>query len=105
MNKTSKPAPITPTSKAGGSTAEKDARLSAAAQSNFLIAVTNMSWQLAIVVLIPFVGGFKLDEHLHSSPLWTIVGSVLAIAGMVLVVWRQLQIVTPTVLTDKGARK
>ena len=59
--------------------------------SEFLVAALSMSWQLAVVVLVPVVGGFKLDQHLSSAPLWTIVGFVLAMAGMGAVVWRQLQ--------------
>ncbi len=67
-----------------------------------MAAALNMSWQLAIVVLVPFVGGFKLDNHFHSAPLWTIIGFVLALAGMSLVVWRQAQQLTPP-STGKGA--
>ncbi len=49
-----------------------------------------MSWQLAVVVLVPIVGGYKLDLRFHSSPLWTLIGLALAMIGMILVVRRTL---------------
>lgn len=62
----------------------------AAAQSEFMLAVGSMSWQLAVVVLVPVVGGFKLDEYLHTLPLLTITGFVIAMVGMFMVLKRTL---------------
>jgi len=59
-------------------------------QALFNSAAIGMSWQLAIVVLVPIVGGYKLDERVHSSPLWTVVGLALAMVGMIVVVRRAL---------------
>jgi F0F1-type ATP synthase assembly protein I len=56
----------------------------------FNSAAIGMSWQLAVVVLVPIFGGYKLDERVHSSPLWTLVGLALAMIGMILVVRRAL---------------
>lgn len=53
----------------------------------FLGAIMDMSWRLAIVVLIPIVGGFKLDEKLNTSPLFVLVGFVLAMAGTGYILW------------------
>ncbi len=50
-----------------------------------------MSWRLAIVVLVPIIGGFKLDQHWHAAPWLTIGGFVVALAGTALVLWRMLQ--------------
>lgn len=50
-----------------------------------------MSWQMALVVLIPIVGGFELDKRLNTLPAFTIIGFVLAMVGMALVVRRQLR--------------
>lgn len=58
--------------------------------SLFLTMALDMSWRLAIVVLVPIIGGFKLDEALDMSPLLTIVGFLLAMGGMALVCWRAL---------------
>lgn len=54
----------------------------------FVNASLNMGWQLAIVVLIPIVGGYKLDTHFKSSPLWTIVGFVIAMLGTFFIIKR-----------------
>ena len=52
-----------------------------AAGRMFVLAVLDMSWQLAIVVLIPLIGGFELDKHLHTAPVLSIVGFLLAMVG------------------------
>jgi hypothetical protein len=54
-----------------------------------------MSWQLAIVVLVPIIGGFELDKSLDTLPALTIAGFFVAMVGMALVVWRQLQRFAP----------
>lgn len=73
---------------------------------DFYLAATNMSWQLAIVVLVPVIGGFKIDEHFDSLPFWTFIGFILAIVGMTVVVWRQLQLLSPKLeTTNKGPKK
>lgn len=61
-----------------------------AARRMFVSSALSMSWQLAVIVLVPLIAGFKIDAHFHSSPLWTIVGFVLAIVGMVVVLKRTL---------------
>lgn len=48
----------------------------------FVSLALKMSWQLALVVVVPIVGGYKLDEYLHISLVWTIVGSGLAALGV-----------------------
>jgi F0F1-type ATP synthase assembly protein I len=59
--------------------------------SVFISMALDMSWRLALVVLIPIVGGFKLDSTLDTTPVLTITGFVLAMAGMGLVFWSTLQ--------------
>ncbi len=67
----------------------------------FVVATLNLTWQMAIVVLVPIVGGFELDKKLHTTPLLTIIGFVLATLGVVGVLWRQLQLFTPPKPTTK----
>ena len=62
---------------------------------DFVLAAANMSWQLAIVVLVPILGGFYLDKVLGSLPALTIIGFLLAMGGMAVVIWRQLQLFQP----------
>jgi F0F1-type ATP synthase assembly protein I len=63
-------------------------------QSNaiFMSMAIDMSWRLAIVVLVPIIAGFELDKHLHTTPLITIVGFVVAMIGMALVLLRMLKL-------------
>ncbi len=46
------------------------------------MAAMNMSWQLAVVVLVPIIGGFELDQKLDTLPALTIAGFFIAMAGM-----------------------
>jgi F0F1-type ATP synthase assembly protein I len=59
-------------------------------KSMFVAAALSMGWQLAVVVIVPIVGGFELDQHFHTSPVWEIIGFVVAALGFVVVVRRQL---------------
>jgi predicted F0F1-ATPase subunit len=51
--------------------AERLARI-ATAKQQFLDAALNMSWQLAITIIVPVIIGVQLDNHYHSSPAWTL---------------------------------
>jgi F0F1-type ATP synthase assembly protein I len=73
------------------SQAPKDLKNPANPSTVFVDMAMDMSWRLAIVVIVPIVAGFKVDEHLGSSPLWTIVGFLLALAGMAGVLRRMLR--------------
>jgi F0F1-type ATP synthase assembly protein I len=66
-----------------------------APRNDFMVAVLGMSWQLAIVVLVPIVGGFELDKAFATSPLLVILGFIVAMAGFMIIVRRQMQLFTP----------
>ncbi len=72
-----------------------DANKVAAARSEFFAATLNMSWQLALVVLVPIIGGVQLDKLIDSAPAFLFVGFVMAMVGTGLVVWKQLQQLSP----------
>lgn len=57
----------------------------------FLGAVLDMSWQLAVAVLVPVVGGAWLDKKLSSSHVFLFVGLGLAVVLSTIVVWRAMQ--------------
>lgn len=57
---------------------------------SLLNATLQMSWRLAIVVLIPLIGGVKLDESFNTSPYLTVLGILLAIGGVYYVLRRVL---------------
>lgn len=73
--------------------------------SVFITMALDMSWRLAVVVLVPIVGGFKLDEKLKTTPALTILGFVLAMAGMALVMWRTLRVSNQAPVTTKKPSK
>lgn len=55
-----------------------------------MIAALDMSWRLALAVLVPIIGGFELDQHLNTSPVLTIIGFLLAMAGLFVILRRTL---------------
>lgn len=65
-------------------------------KGQFFGAALTMSWQLAIAVLVPVIGGFQLDKALDTVPALTIVGFFLAMLGTGVVMWRTLQVVSPS---------
>lgn len=50
-----------------------------------LIAALDMSWRLAIAVLVPIIGGYEIDKHLNTSPAFIIIGFLVAMAGTFLI--------------------
>lgn len=71
----------------------------------FIGAVMDMTWQLAFVVLIPVIGGYKLDVHFKTSPLWLILGCVLAVAGSFAVMRRILGQLNQSFTDPEGKKK
>lgn len=69
----------------------------------FIMAALDMSWRLAIVVLVPVIAGVELDKHYHKTPLFTIIGFALAAIGVTLVLRQVLQEYGPK--TDQGVKK
>lgn len=51
----------------------------------FIVAVLDMSWRLAFVILVPIIGGFELDKHVGTTPALTILGFILAMVGLYVV--------------------
>ncbi len=74
MVKTGKPNETAANSKQDGKTPKKEVT----SGNQFIGASLDMLWKLAIVVLIPIVGGYKIDTHFNTAPLWTAVGFVIA---------------------------
>jgi len=59
--------------------------------SLFVSMALDMSWRLALVVLVPIIGGFELDKKLDTTPLLSIVGFGLAMIGTGLIMWQTMQ--------------
>lgn len=90
MSKTSAHQSTSPVVK-GGSKPSQLKSPSSPRQTFFVMAL-NMSWQLAIVVLAPVIGGAELDKHLGTGTTLTLLGLLVAVAASSVVVWRSLKI-------------
>ena len=57
---------------------------------NFLVYAANMSWQLAVVVVVPIALGAWLDKKFAVGNLWVFVGLGFALVASTAVVWRMV---------------
>lgn len=71
--------------------------------SVFISMALSMTWRLAIVVLVPILGGFYLDQWLNTTPVFTIVGFFLVMIGIALVFWQIMQTANQVEIPKKGA--
>lgn len=89
---TSQPALKTPTSaKSGSEHSDSISPKSSAPRQQFLVAALNMSWQLAVVVLVPIIGGVELGKKFGNPSAWTFGGLVVAFIASGAVMWRAMQ--------------
>ncbi len=61
-------------------------------RSQFTSAAIGMSWQLMIIVLIPIVGGYKLDQVFDKTPLFTLIGLGIALVGSIIIIKRAVRV-------------
>lgn len=61
------------------------------AKQRFFSATLNMSWQLALMVVIPVVAGVKLDQKFDTTPSLTLAGFFLAAFAACFVVWNTVK--------------
>lgn len=54
-----------------------------AQQSLFVVTLLNMTWQLAIAVLVPVIGGFYLDQYFSTEPWFLASGIALAAVAVI----------------------
>ena len=80
--------PPAPKVKAGTDSREASGRQ----RSQFLVLATNMTWQLALAVLVPVIGGVELDKAFGTKYVFTFVGLGLALIGAAAVMWRTMQV-------------
>jgi hypothetical protein len=109
MSNIHRPALHTPTSLRGGSKTTSDTSVAdSGARRQFAVYALNMSWQLAVVVLVPLLGGVSLDKKLGTTPVWTFIGLGVALVGSAAVLWQAMQaanrLPVPK-LTDEQKRK
>ena len=58
----------------------------------FISMVLDMTWRLALVVLIPIILGVELDKHHKTHHAYLIAGFILATAGFIIVVFRSYKL-------------
>lgn len=76
------------------------------AKQAFIGATINLSWRLALTVLIPLIGGIQLDKKFDSAPSYTITGFMLAIVFGCMAVWQTVKEVNELQAEeDKGKKK
>ncbi len=75
------------------------------AKRMFLGATANMSWRLAITVLVPIVAGVKLDDHFHSMPSYTLAGIMIAAAAGSAAVWSTIKEVNHEQASQEKSKK
>lgn len=90
MTKTTAPKK-TPSPVARATKPVEDLEQASVVRTQFLFAILNLSWKLAVVVLAPLLLGSYLDSTFDMYPVLTLVGFVIAMIGVVLVVWRQIR--------------
>ena len=67
----------------------------------------DMSWRLALSILIPIIGGVETDKHFNTAPAFLIVGFVLATVLAVVTIRRTLKLANnlPFAEITKGMKK
>lgn len=65
--------------------------LPTAQQQLFIGTVVSLTWQLLVVVLVPFIGGHYLDTRYDTAPLWTLIGLGVALLLASLATYRGYQ--------------
>jgi len=93
------PSPAGPVKTAAGRDAETKSPTNV-----FITAALDMSWRLAIVVVVPIIGGNALDQRWHTSPALLILGFLLAGGGTAIVLKQVLNQYSPVTPPKKGSR-
>jgi F0F1-type ATP synthase assembly protein I len=57
------------------------------ARSQFVGATINLSWRLALTVIIPVLIGVKLDDKFNTSPSFVLTSLMLATVGACVAIW------------------
>jgi F0F1-type ATP synthase assembly protein I len=84
--------PVT-TQSSSGKAKEQPADLSSYdVQRLFFSMGVDMSWRLALGVLIPIIGGAELDKVFKTSPVLLFIGLALAVVGAVITIRRTLSL-------------
>lgn len=62
-----------------------------AAKTQFIGATVNLSWRLALTVLIPVLGGVAIDNKFDTAPSFTLAGLMIATVFACMAIWQTVQ--------------
>lgn len=96
MQKKNAPTIVSTSSQGGISPDPVNAEDVALHRQLFISSALSMSWQMAVVVLVPVISGVKLDQHFKTGSLLTIVGLIVAVVGMFIVVYKAFKTANDT---------
>jgi len=85
------PTPLRGGHKALSSAPSVDPQKSALARGQFVAMALTMSWQLAVVVLVPVIAGVEIGKKLGGETAGVLVGLAIAVLGSIAVMWRTMQ--------------
>lgn len=91
MEKTLASKPTQSTKRGKSKHDEQLSAIQSSQRSIFLTLALNMSWQLAVVVLVPILVGVKLDKVFGTHEAFTFVGLGIAALGSLAVMWYAMQ--------------
>ncbi|HET9174338.1 MAG TPA: AtpZ/AtpI family protein [Candidatus Saccharimonadales bacterium] len=87
-------------------TKNEEQRKSGTPTSLFFSMGLDMSWRLALSVLVPLVGGAELDKHFKTTPILLILGFLIAIGLSIVTIRRTLKLTNNiTFITENKQRK
>jgi F0F1-type ATP synthase assembly protein I len=64
---------------------------SAKGRSTFVSLAVDMTWKLAIAVMVPIIGGVYIDKAANTDHVFTFIGLALAALGSIGVMWQTVQ--------------
>lgn len=69
------------------------------------LQLLDMSWRVALPVLVLSIVSANVDRHFHTKPTFTICGLLLAITISSLLVYKQVAATYPDFFAKKGHKK
>lgn len=80
---------VSSTSKATPPSAKSE--LSSNGRSDFVVLALDMTWKLAIAVLVPVIAGVYIDKAADMNHAFTFVGLAVAVVASIVVMWSVMQ--------------
>lgn len=84
--------PTRSSERANNTSANDQSKETANQRGVFVSMALTMSWQLALVILVPIIAGVRLDKVFSTGETLTFAGLGVAVLGSVAVMWRTLQV-------------